>query len=103
MQFQTNEGIDCTKEVLEKIQNSCPEILDNIVLADIFPPSGGGPKAMAAQFQIPYWGILPLDPDLLFCCEKGKTFVDEHPTSLAAKSLENFCHLITSQLKVDEV
>ena len=103
LQFQTIEGKNCTNEVLEKIKIACPEVFDNIVLADIFPPSGGGPQAMSAQFQIPYWGTLPLDPDLLQCCESGKTFVDEHPTSLAARSLQQFCERITTQLKVDEV
>ncbi len=97
------EGSDCTEEILAKLQESCPEALEVMVSADIFPTTGGGPKAMAEQYEVPYWGILPLDPNLLVSCEQGKVFVEEYPNSPAAKALTGFCERITSQLKVDEV
>ena len=106
LQFiKKEDGSDITKEILSKLKEVCPEILQDqtIVSADIFPATGAGPKQMAEQYSVPYWGILPMDPKLLQCCEHGQTFVDEYPDSLAAKALKEFCTKITSQLKVDEV
>ena len=103
LKFQGVDGNDCTNEILAKLQERCPEVLDAVVSADIFPTTGGGPKAMAAHYQVPYWGLLPLDPNLLTSCEQGKVFVEEYPNSPAAKSLTHFCEQITSTLKVDEV
>ena len=103
LKFHDAEGKDSTVEIIEKLKTACPEIFDTVISAEIFPISGGGPKAMAEQYQVPYWGVLPMDPNLLECCEKGSTFVDEYPDSVSAKALKNFCEQITSQLKVDEV
>ena len=94
---------DCTKEILEQLQKHCPEILDTLVEATIYPQSGGGPKAMAEQYKVPYWGVLPMDPELLQACETGKAFVDQSPNSIAAKALQGFCKTITTQLPVEEV
>ena len=91
-----------TVQYLQKAA-SCPEALEVLVQADIFPTTGGGPQAMAEQYQVPYWGILPLDPNLLLSCEQGKVFVEEYPNSPAARALKGFCDRITSQLKVAEV
>lgn len=107
LQFQSTtpagEHEDCTADVMAKLQAACPEVLDLMVTADIYPPTGGGPKAMAKQYNVPYWGVLPMDPELLKACEHGKAYVEEQPNSLAAKALETFCKNITSQLKVEEV
>lgn len=104
LKFQhATTGQDCTSELLSKLATSCPEALEVLVQADIFPTTGGGPQAMAEQYQVPYWGILPLDPDLLLSCEQGKVFVEEYPNSPAARALKGFCDRITSQLKVAEV
>jgi Mrp family chromosome partitioning ATPase len=103
MKFETKDGDDCTSSILEKLKALCPEILETLATADLFPASGGGPKAMAKQYEIPYWGVLPMDPLLLKCCEQGHTFVDQYPDSPAAKALQGFCKTITNELKVDEV
>ena len=96
---------DCTEEILAKLKAKCPEILDMIVSADIFPASGGGPKMMAEQYGVPYWGVLPLDPKILECCEKGLSFVKSYPkdTNTASKALSSFAQRITAQLPVNEV
>jgi MinD superfamily P-loop ATPase len=99
----TDSHTDCTSDVIAKLREKCPEVLDLVVTADIYPASGGGPKAMAAQYNVPYWGTLPMDPNLLKACENGKAFVEEHPSSLAAKALESFCKRITTELKVEEM
>jgi NUBPL iron-transfer P-loop NTPase len=94
---------DRTAEILKQLQESCPQALDTLVSATIYPPTGGGPKAMAEQYEVPYWGVLPMDPDLLQACESGKAFVDQCPNSMAAKALQSFCKNITTTLPVEEV
>mmetsp|Transcript_1689 Transcript_1689/g.2975 ORF Transcript_1689/g.2975 Transcript_1689/m.2975 type:complete len:142 (-) Transcript_1689:176-601(-) len=104
LKFLSPDGKDdCTSQILEQLKASCPQILDTLVEATIYPPSGGGPKAMAEQYQVPYWGVLPMDPDLMQACEAGKPFVEEFPTTMAAKALQRFCKTITTQLPVEEM
>jgi hypothetical protein len=98
-----NEMIDCTQEVLDTIRLNCPHILDLLVVATIYPQSGNGPKGMAQQYNVPYWGVLPMDPDLLLACENGRPYVEDFPHAVAAQALLGFCARITDQLKVEEV
>ena len=106
----TNESTqkeDCTQKILETLQKHCPELFEGeskiSVSSTLYPASGGGPKAMAERYNVPYWGLLPMDPDLLQACEHGKAFVEEKPESLAAKALEGFCHKIIAKLPVEEI
>lgn len=104
LQFESSEGGDVTSQLMDVLQQHCPDLLaDAHVKINLFPPSNGGPRAMAEHFKIPYWGILPMDPQLLEACEHGKTFVEECPDSKAAKALTGFCQTITKDLKVEEV
>ena len=84
----TNEATqkeDCTQKILETLQKHCPELFEGeskiSVSSTLYPASGGGPKAMAERYNVPYGGLLPMDPDLLQACEHGKAFVEEKPDS----------------------
>lgn len=72
-----DDGTDATAAVLEKIKAACPEVLETLVSADIFPASGAGPAGMAQRYGIDYWGSMPLDVGLLKACEDGVCFVDQ--------------------------
>ena len=39
---------------------------------------------MAAKYDVPFLGKIPLDPAMLGCCEEGRSFTDTHPSSPAA-------------------
>mmetsp|Transcript_19198 Transcript_19198/g.39492 ORF Transcript_19198/g.39492 Transcript_19198/m.39492 type:complete len:422 (+) Transcript_19198:148-1413(+) len=101
------EKEDCTQKVLETLRKHCPELFANgsslSVSSTLYPATGGGPKEMADRYNVPYWGLLPMDPDLLQACEHGKAFVEERPDSLAAKALEEFCRKIIARLPVEEI
>lgn len=87
--------IDCTERVLQMIKDKCPEILQLSIKCDVFPPSNGGPKIMACNFNVPFWGSLPLDPNLLKACENGQCFVEHFTESSATKSLNTIVdHLV---------
>jgi Mrp family chromosome partitioning ATPase len=103
LQFETADGADVTQQILKELQEKCPQVLETMVTANIFTATGGGPKAMAEQYGIEYWGVLPLDPNLLECCEEGKSMVENFPSSTASKSLVGFCQRITDTLPVEEV
>jgi Mrp family chromosome partitioning ATPase len=101
---------DCTQKVLDTLRKHCPELFsdsgesNNIsVSSTLYPASGGGPKAMATQYNVPYWGLLPMDPDLLQACEHGQAFVEERPNSLAAKALNDYCQKIITKFPVEEI
>ena len=46
--------------------------------SDIFVGTSGGGAAMAAEFEVPFLGAIPLDPRLVQSCERGKSFFAEH-------------------------
>mmetsp|Transcript_30551 Transcript_30551/g.67135 ORF Transcript_30551/g.67135 Transcript_30551/m.67135 type:complete len:390 (-) Transcript_30551:275-1444(-) len=94
--------VECTEEVLEMLREKCPEVLDMIATADVFPASGGGPRGMAEQFNVPYLGGLPLDPNLLKACEDGKCFVDAFADSPAVGPLNALVDKLVKAMPVEE-
>lgn len=93
---------DCTSEVLSLLREKCPEVLSMIAGAEVFPPSGGGPRGMAEKFNVPYLGKLPLDPNLLKACEDGTSFVDKYPTSPATSPLNSIVDKLILALPVED-
>lgn len=96
-------GIDCTNIILQKLKdNNCSDIIyDYIINTEIFTSYNGGGENMSNEYNIPFWGKLPLDTNLLKACENGQIFIDNFPTSQAAISLINFCKKINDCLPVD--
>jgi Mrp family chromosome partitioning ATPase len=101
--FSNQDGTDCTQAMLAKLKEMCPEVLEKVVTANIHPVSGGGPKKMAEAYNVPFWGSLPMDPDLLECCEDGQAYVEKFPASAGSKTFVEFCNRITTTLPVEEV
>ncbi|KAL3790119.1 hypothetical protein ACHAW5_007726 [Stephanodiscus triporus] len=93
---------DCTDDALSLLREKCPEVLSMIAAADVFPPSGGGPRGMAEKFNVPYLGKLPLDPNLLKACEDGVSFVEKYPSSPAASPLNAIVDKIILALPVED-
>eukprot|EP00123_Amoebidium_parasiticum_P001276 comp12323_c0_seq1/m.7179 comp12323_c0_seq1/g.7179 ORF comp12323_c0_seq1/g.7179 comp12323_c0_seq1/m.7179 type:complete len:323 (-) comp12323_c0_seq1:55-1023(-) len=55
--------------------------------AQIFAPTTGGAEAMCKELDCPFLGRVPLDPRIARCCDEGKSFVETHKDSPAAKAL----------------
>ncbi|XP_078692350.1 cytosolic Fe-S cluster assembly factor NUBP2-like [Branchiostoma floridae x Branchiostoma belcheri] len=49
--------------------------------------SKGGGEALANQFNVPFLGCVPLDPQLTRSLEEGQRFVDAFPTSTTAQAI----------------
>ncbi|CAB9529980.1 Cytosolic Fe-S cluster assembly factor [Seminavis robusta] len=101
-------GDDKTEDVLKQLQEKCPELLDMVASADLFRVVDNNPQStkkgaeqMAEQYNVPFWGSLPLDTDLLKCCEQGKPVVEECPNSIASKTLTGFVQRLTKALPVE--
>lgn len=101
LRYSKGNGTDCTDEVLKKLQECCPELFAYTVSAEVFAAYKGGGERMANEFNIPFWGRLPLDPNLLKACEEGQAFVKTCPNSPASNSLLEFCKKIIHQLPVE--
>jgi Flp pilus assembly CpaE family ATPase len=43
------------------------------------------PEKMANLFGVPYLGKLPMDPNMMYSCENGFSFLDQFPNSPATK------------------
>lgn len=71
--------------VLENMSSFvCPNCT---VQSVIFPPKTGGAEKMCEEMQVPFLGRLPLDPRLAKCCDEGKNFIEEFPSSPAVVAL----------------
>lgn len=103
MTYRRQDGSDATEEVLLKIQEKCPELLEVLACSEVFPTSGPGPEGMAKSYNTSHWGKIPLDSKLCQCCELGKSFVENYPSSLAAKSLNEIIDNLINALPVELV
>ena len=52
----------------------------------IFPPTTGGAKALAEEFNIPLLGSLPVDPRIARACDQGTNIITEEPTLTACQN-----------------
>lgn len=79
-----------------RIKQTCPELLDLFLQAPLFtPPSmkaaehqnqnaANTPAAMAELFSVPYYGKVPMDPNMMYACENGFSFLEKFPNSPAS-------------------
>jgi Flp pilus assembly CpaE family ATPase len=42
------------------------------------------PAAMAELFSVPYFGKVPMDPNMMYACENGFSFLEKFPNSPAS-------------------
>jgi len=61
---------------------------------DIF--TGGGGKQMARDFDVPFLGSIPIDPEVVSACDYGKPFINFNSQSTTAQALN---HAFESLLK----
>lgn len=101
--FMDDEGVDKTESVLKELKEKCPHLLDMVATSNLFQtePGSSGTMKMATQYNVEYWGSLPLSNKLLKCCEEGKAFIEECPDVPAAKILKGFVDRITKACPVD--
>ena len=83
-----------TPEVIEKMKTVFPEFMEMKIKFPLFLPQYenidvNNPVKMAATFGVPYLGKLPMDPNMMKCCEEGSSFVESYPTSAAVIPLNS--------------
>lgn len=66
----------------------------------IFKSKSGGGEELAKHFKIPFLGKIPLDPNVMKCCENGISMVKEVPDSPSSKA---FLNVVDSKLKKKKI
>ena len=51
---------------------------------DINQKIANTPSKMADLFSVPYFGKVPMDPNMMYACENGLSFLEKFPNSPAA-------------------
>ena len=69
--------------------------------SEVFKTSGDGPRGMAERFKVPFLGALPMDPQLLACCEKGEAYVVKHAGSPGAAAFLSVVAALRKGLEVE--
>ena len=86
--MDTASGEDRTEEMIHKLREVCPELLDSCSLKiDVFKSAAStdnNPESMAAAFGVPFLGKMPLDKDMCAACEGGRPL---RSGALASRSL----------------
>lgn len=103
LKFSKN-GQDCTEDILEQLRTKCPEALECIVSSPLFGDTStpsSAPAQMAAIYQVPYLGSLPMDTRLLRACDQGLAFVEQYPEEMAAVRLVEFAKKLVEKLPVE--
>ncbi len=75
-----------------RLQTTCPDVLELFIQSNLFKPtsqSANNPKAMADKFNVPYFGSIPMDPNMMAACEEGRSFLEVFPASSAARSFSS--------------
>ena len=79
-----------------RIKSKFPELLDLILQVPLFSPANKSssddvnqktantPSKMAELFSVPYFGKVPMDPNMMYACENGLSFLEKYPNSPAA-------------------
>jgi len=74
LQLRDKQGRDVSEASMALLRERCPELLEHFAFADVFPSAGGGAEAMAAAFGVPFFGRVPLDPEIVRACEAGTSY-----------------------------
>lgn len=64
--------------------------------SQIFRATSGGGKRLAEEYDIPFLGSIPLDPNVMKACETGKCVLTEHPNSATSKAIKQIVRNILS-------
>ena len=56
-------------------------------VSDIFPALTGGAERMCEEMGVRFIGRIPLDPEVLRCCERGVSYLRGHEGTKAGKAL----------------
>lgn len=101
--IDNSTGMDVTQETLVTIKTHCPQLLNCSLSSNLFRPHGttelNSVEAMARKFNVPYLGVLPMDPNMMACCESGESFLEKHPTSAAAEPLMTIVRNLKAELE----
>ncbi len=96
-------GQDITHELLGKVQQSCPELLNSFIESALFklPENTSAPEntpqGMAQRFGVEYLGKLPMDPNMMRACEEGRSFLQAYSQSAAARPFEAIVNRIIAK------
>lgn len=87
-QYRDSEGRDVTEATLAMMKERCPELLQLSTFTEVFPCANGGAEAMAASFNVPFLGKVPLDPEITKACEKGASYTSNVRSAGARSALQ---------------
>lgn len=67
--------------------------------SEIFASDAGGAAQMAKEMGVPFLGSIPLDPNLLRCCEKGQSYFTNCPNGTAIEAFNAVVQNVLTAVK----
>ncbi|OAA58111.1 nucleotide-binding protein [Niveomyces insectorum RCEF 264] len=69
--------------------------------SEIFRPTTGGGRALAAELDVPFLGAVPLDPRIGLACDYGESFFDSYPDSPAGAAIQVVVRALATEMGLD--
>lgn len=102
-------GRDVTARLLAAVRAADPALLDDCFLETVVFPTGkralpaaaaglAGPAGMAAEFGVPFFGRLPLDPAVGRACDAGQAIASLGARGPAALAVRALCDRVAASL-----
>lgn len=66
------------------------------------PTKKKGGEKLAEDFNVPFWGRIPLDPRLMQSCEEGEALSTKFPDSPAALALDAIAARLVTAIKLED-
>ena len=70
--------------------------------SQIFRPTTGGARKLAADEGIPFLGAVPLDPRIGMACDYGESFLDAYPDSPACHAIGEVVRRLAASLRLEQ-
>ena len=70
-------GNDITNDVVQKLQEVCPDFFNLTGGITIFPPSNGGGEGLAQWANVPFLGRIPIFTSLEKAGENGEAVINQ--------------------------
>ncbi|KAL9256944.1 Cytosolic Fe-S cluster assembly factor NBP35-like protein [Drosera capensis] len=98
---QNGEESDVTAWALEYMKEKAPELLNLILSSEVFDSSGGGAAKMCQDMGVPFFGKVPLDPQLCKAAEEGRSCFVDQKCSVSAPALKRIIEKLVARVLME--
>ncbi|XP_043703745.1 cytosolic Fe-S cluster assembly factor NBP35-like [Telopea speciosissima] len=98
---EIGEETDVTEWALQYMREKAPEMLDLVVRGEVFDSSKGGAAKMCMEMDVPFLGMVPMDPQLCKAAEEGRSCFADKKCVASAPALKRIIQNLVATWAVE--